>query len=135
MSIGDGKTRHRRLFFFVFGEQVAEAVQLALPDGAPALNPFFGYVQAGSLDPARAHAAGLFGPNEVTLFQHLQVLHDRGERNPQRLSELRHGNGSIPEPLQDRAAGGIAQSVENPVDSFFAGGHGYWASDEPRRSS
>jgi hypothetical protein len=69
---------------FLFSQQVAEAIETALSKRATTRDPAFCYGE-----PCRLHAAGtdatdLLGADETALFEHLQVLDDRGERHIER---------------------------------------------------
>src|SRR5207244_1827846 len=100
-----------------FLEEVAQAIEPALPDRAPIADPPLRHRKPLRLDAAGAHAADLFGAHQAALLEHLQVLDDGGESELQRVRKARHRYRSRAELLQNGAARGIAQGVEHAIDS------------------
>jgi hypothetical protein len=110
--------------FILFGEELAEAVEFALPCGAMVVNPLFERAKAGGLDATCADAAEFFSLDQSHLLKNLQVLHDGGERDAERLGQARNRSGTIDEPVKDGAARGIAERMEELVDIDGAMTHG-----------
>src|SRR5262245_9753921 len=83
------------------------------PDLPMALDPADGVVEPIGLQNARARLSGPGPRDEVSAFEHLEVLRDRllGER--ERLLELVHRRVAFGQPLQDRPPGGIGQCREH----------------------
>ena len=103
----------------LFGQKCAQPVELALPRSAVIANPLFQSAKAGALDAAGPHAAQLFGVYKPRLFQNLQMLGDRGERDAQRLRQPRNRSGAGGEPVENGAARGVAERMKQPgnIDS------------------
>jgi len=80
------------------------------------LDPLFECVKAGGFDAASAHAAELFSVREPYLFEDLQVLGHGRERDSERLGETRDGRGPGSQPIEYRAARGIAERVKQAID-------------------
>jgi len=51
--------------------------------------------------------------DKAALLERLHVLHDRGERYPQRLGELAHGRIPIAEALDDNPARRVGERPEH----------------------
>ena len=100
-----------------FGEEIAEAVEAFLPEGAALFDPLFGYGQASGFDAAGADSADFFGVHQAAFFQDLQVLNDGGEGYVERSCEARYGNGAFAQFLDDGAARGVAECLEDAVDA------------------
>ena len=60
----------------MFGEVVAEPVEVVLPTRSPLGNPLLGCSQHYRLDTADAHPPYLLRTHEATRFQNLEVLDD-----------------------------------------------------------
>jgi len=120
------------LSFVRFGKKIAEAVEAALPGGFSVLNPLFHGGKSFRFNAAGAYAACFFGVHQAAFFENLQVLDDSRERNGQRLGQLRDGDGRFAEALDDGAARGVAERVEDAVDAgrvlvlSFGVGVGRW---------
>src|ERR1039457_4580842 len=74
----------------LFGQELAQAVEVALPAGAVRADPLLNVLERFALDPTSAHAANLLRVHEPAIFQHSQVLHDRRERHLEGSGELAH---------------------------------------------
>lgn len=98
------------LIFFL--EEVGEAIEAELPVRAMLLDPLFKQRKAGGLDAAGANAADFFGANEIALFEDLQMLANRRERDAERLSQPRDRDGPPAQQVENGAAGGIAERVK-----------------------
>jgi hypothetical protein len=103
-------------FGVVVGEELAQAVEAALPAGAALSDPVLDGFEGGGLDAARADAADLAGVDEAAGFEHLEVLHDGWEGHGEGLSELGDGGGTKAEAFDHAATGGIGEGVEQAVE-------------------
>lgn len=72
----------RSIFFF--GQERAEAIELAFPGGAMIADPLLEGAKAGWLDAAGSYAAQLFCVNQSSFFENLQMLRNRRERDAER---------------------------------------------------
>ena len=112
------------------GEDVAQAIEAALPGGAPLADPVFGGAQGGGLDMAGARASDLFGAHQATSLQHLQMLDDRGEGHVEGLSQLRHRGRTATQAFDDLAnqvPDGASVQADSLTGNFFVPGHDvYW---------
>jgi D-aminoacyl-tRNA deacylase len=97
-------------------EVLAEAVEALLPAGAPLGDPALGGAHGYGLDGAGAHAPLLAGSDEAAVFEHVQVLHDGGERHGERLGQLADGGGAAAEAIDHCASAGIGEGTEDKVD-------------------
>src|SRR4051794_26373751 len=68
--------RHVPELFFVFGKQVAQAVERPVPVEPALLDPLRGHVESGRVQVAGAYASHFGGLYQAGFFQHLQVLYD-----------------------------------------------------------
>jgi hypothetical protein len=85
-----------------------ESVEPAFPQRTTLRNPVLGNLQAGGLDMTSAYPADLGRSNQTAFFEQLEVLHNRCERNLQRLSKLRRGLRRATELLDDCPSSRIA---------------------------
>ena len=102
---------------FLFAEDMAQTVEVALPERTSFGDPLLGESQSHGLDATRAHSPTLLRLNEVALFEHLEVLYDGGKGNAERRREIRDRSGAPTQPLHHRAARGIGQRVKDLVDA------------------
>jgi hypothetical protein len=81
---GENKKGERGLGFFGVGfvgflfEELAEAVEAALPEGTAVGDPLFGGGEAGGFYAAGADSSEFGGADEAALLEDLKVLHDGG---------------------------------------------------------
>src|SRR5206468_12142142 len=104
-----------------FGEEVAQAVEPALPVRAPSADPLLHRPQRRQLDLAGAHTADLLRADEPTGLHHLKVLYHRRQRHRQRACEVANRGWSAAQPLDDDPPTGIGQRVEDAIDALAAG--------------
>lgn len=79
--------------------------------------------KAGGFDAAGADAANFFGADQIALFEDLEVLRDGGEGDAEGLSQSRDRCGPPAQEVEDGAARGIAESVEEAIDLELRNGH------------
>ena len=91
--------------------------------------------EAFGLDAAGAYAAELLGVHERAFFEDLEMLGYGGEGDVEGGGEGGDGEGSVAEPVQDGAAGGVAECVKEAVDLDFAEDFGVYGSADRERSS
>ena len=105
----------------VLAEAGPPDVMAAVSDGMPKLSPVLddpvlhGAHRAG-LEPAGAHPADLLGAHEPAALEHVEVPQHRWQRHPQGRCELAHRGGTTGEPIDDRAAVAVGQSVERLIE-------------------
>jgi hypothetical protein len=102
--------------WFGAGEELAEAVQAAFPGGAAVIEPLAGGGEAGGFEAAGADASFLFGADELGVLEDLEVLDDGGEGEVKGFGEARDRHGAVTEALQEGAAGGVTEGVEDTAD-------------------
>src|SRR5580658_6094296 len=78
------------MVLFLFGENVAQAVEAALPERAALGDPLLRQFQPPGLDATGAHPPDLFRSDDAALFEHLEVLNDRGQGDVKRLCQFAH---------------------------------------------
>jgi hypothetical protein len=103
-------------FVGVRGEEVAEPVETAFPQGPPLVDPVLGRAQRGRLDRAGAHPPDLLRADEAAGLEHLDVLDHRRERHLERLRELAHRRRPTRQAVDHRAAAGVSERVEDLVE-------------------
>ena len=79
-------------------------------------NPLLQSAKSCSLDPTGSDSAELFCVHESDFFENLQVLRDCGEAYSERHSQPRNGRWAAGEPIEDGAARGVSQRVEQAID-------------------
>src|SRR5215475_5114312 len=100
-------------------EKFAQPVQPTLPDGSAVCDPLCRHRESLGLDTAGPYPAELLRAYQAAFFQHLQVLHHGGESDLERLGQARGRNRTLAEPLQNRPARRISQSVKDTIDPGF----------------
>jgi hypothetical protein len=100
-----------------FGEEVPKAIEATLPERAATGNPAFGYGEACRFHVAGADAADFFRADEAAVFENLEMLDNRGNGDGKRSGEAGDGGRSIAELLDDGAAGGVAEGMEDATDA------------------
>src|SRR5450755_4020005 len=105
---------HTNLFCLI--QQRPQPVEAFLPERSPIGDPALGYGETLGLDAASADPPRLLRAHQSALFQYLQMLHDCGQSNGERLGQLRDRDWAGAQLLHNRPARGIAQSMKNAVD-------------------
>jgi hypothetical protein len=101
---------------FVVDENVTQAVESSLPEGAALGDPPFGESQAARIHAAGPDPADLLGLDDAALFQDLEVLNDCRQGQIERLGQVTDRHGSDAQPLHDGSARGFRQCVEDSID-------------------
>ena len=99
-------------------EQGVQALEVALPELAVALQPFGGFRERLGLEPARPSLRVAAARDQAGALQHLEVLGDRGLAHRERLGQLRHGRLTRREPGEDRPPGRIRERRERRVETI-----------------
>jgi hypothetical protein len=81
--------------------------------------PGLGLRQHVAVELAMAHAPHLLGADEPAGLEQLHVLHDGRERHHQRLGQLAHRRVATRQPVDDGAAGGIGQCLEDAIERLM----------------
>lgn len=107
------------------GEELAQAVEAALP-----LRPMLSDPPLRTLQPPRLEAAGadptdLLGPDDTAVLEDLDVLHDGRERHREGGSELADRNWSAAQLLNHRSASGVSQRPEGVIQLRRAMHHAF----------
>lgn len=102
--------------FRILLQHRGEAVKAALPVGAMVTDPAVEAIESVGVNAAGADAADFFGADEGALLKDLEMLADGGQGNAEMLGEARHRGGRAAEAIEDGAARGVAERVEETVD-------------------
>src|SRR5437879_1360924 len=100
----------------MFGEVVAEPVEVVLPTRSPLGDPLLGCSQHYRLDTAGAHPPYLLGSDEAARLQNLKMLDDCWKRHSKRLGELTDRRRSVTQPLHHDPSGRVCQRVEDEIE-------------------
>ena len=74
------------------------------------------------------HGAAFLGAQHQSgVFEHLQVLHEAGQRHRMGLGEVAHGRRPLGQPRNDVAPRGVGQRPEDLVEVRGICRHGYMA--------
>lgn len=93
-----------------------QAIEASAPESAVELEPVLRARQCLGPQPATPVLANPLIRNERSLFQHLEVPRDRGERDVEGFCKLPDRRLAAREPSQDRAARGIRERTESMVE-------------------
>jgi hypothetical protein len=105
---------------WVFLHKSGKAVESVGPEALVAIEPVHRLLHRLGGQPARDRAAGLFARDQSGVRQHIEVLHDRGQRHRERLRQLADRQAfAIAKPRQKRAPGRIGQRGEGAVQIAF----------------
>src|SRR5690606_12516454 len=94
-------------------QDLREAVEPALLQAAPRLDPLPGDPEALLVEPADADAALLAGPHEPRVLEHLEVLQYRRHGHPEGLGQRRGRDGPLAQALDDGPPRGVPEGVED----------------------
>src|SRR5262249_43474850 len=95
---------------------LVELIEAALPQRALLRHPALCRFERLRHEPIGAHAAGLARADEAALFEHVEMLRERGKRHVEGARQLAHGRGAGAEPAQHGAPRGIAERAKDPVE-------------------
>ena len=99
-----------------FREQSSEAIEAPLHQHPTCSDPVGERRKTALLQPAHAHAADLLAAYETAGLQHLQVLHDGGERHGERFGEIADAGWTVRQPLNERAARRFGKGAKAVID-------------------
>jgi len=105
---------------WVFLHKSGKAVESVGPEALVAIEPLHRLLHRLGSQPARDGAAGLFARDQAGIRQHIEMLHDRGQRDRKRLRQLADRQAfAVAEPCQQRAPGRIGQRSKGAVQNFL----------------
>jgi hypothetical protein len=104
------------MWFLILGEDVAEAIEAALPECASLGDPLLGGAQGSGSDGEGADTADFFGMDEAAGLQDLEVLDDRGERHGQGLGELADGRRAAGKAIDQGTPSGVGEGLEEAIE-------------------
>jgi hypothetical protein len=106
---------------FFFLHKSRKAVETFGPETLVAVEPIHRLLHRSGGQAARHGAAGLDARDEAGVRQHVEMLHDRGQRHRKWLRQFAHGNALVlAKPRQQRAAGGIGKRRKGAVQRFVS---------------
>ena len=101
----------------VFLQKSREAVETIGPEFFVAIEPFHGVAHRLGLEPAGDDAAGFFARDEAGVRQHVEMLHDRRQRDRKRRAKLADREiRPLGEPHHQRAARRVSERGEGAVE-------------------
>jgi len=105
---------------WVFLHKSGKAVESVGPEALVAIEPLHRLLHRLGSQPACDRAAGLFARDQAGVRQHIEVLHDRGQRHRERLRQLADRKAfAIAEPRQQRAPGRIGKRGKGTVQNLL----------------
>jgi hypothetical protein len=108
------------LFFL---HKCGEAVEIVGPEVLVAVQPGKRLLHRLGGQPAGDDAAGLFARNQAGVRQHVEMLHDGGERHRKRLRQLAdRDRGARRKPRQQRAPRRVGERGKGVVQIAFSRG-------------
>jgi hypothetical protein len=100
----------------IFLHKSGQAVEAFGPEAVVVAEPVHRLLHRPGGQPARHGAAGFRARDQAGVRQHVEMLHDRGQRHRERLRQIAHRNIVVPaEPRQQRAPGRVCQCCEGAV--------------------
>jgi hypothetical protein len=96
-------------------------VEIFGPEALVAVEPVHRLLHRLGSQPARHRAAGLLARDQAGVRQHVEMLHDGGQRHRKGLREFADRNGfPRSKPRQQRAPGRIREGRKGAVQQFFS---------------
>jgi hypothetical protein len=104
----------------VFLHECGKAVEILRPEALVAIEPLHRLLHRIGGEPARHGAPGLLARDQAGVRQHVEMLHDRGQRHRERLRQFAHRN-TVPaaEPRQQRAPRRIGECGKGAVQELI----------------
>jgi hypothetical protein len=100
----------------IFLHKSGKAVETFGPEALVAAEPVHRLLHRLGGQPARHDAAGFRTGDQACVRQHVEMLHDRGQRHRERLRQIAHRNTVVPaEPRQQRAPGRVRERCKGAV--------------------
>ena len=104
---------------WIFLQKRGETVESVGPEALVAIEPLHRLLHRIGGQPARDGAAGLFARDQAGVRQHVEMLHDRGQRHRERLRQFADRQAvAAAEPRQQRAPGRIGQRGKGAVQGL-----------------
>src|SRR5688572_30795565 len=103
-------------FGFLFGEELAQPVQAALPQRPALVDPLLGEPEARRRDAAGAYPPDLLGADNPALLEDLEMLDHGRQRDGEGRGQLTGRDRTAAQPLDHRPSGRVAQRVKDAVD-------------------
>jgi hypothetical protein len=108
-----------RPFFFL--HKSGKAVEIVGPEALVAVEPFHRLLHRPGGQAARHGAAGLGARDQARIRQHVEMLHDRGQRHRKRLRQFAHRDAvALAEPRHQRPPGRVCQGCKGAVQGLIA---------------
>jgi hypothetical protein len=105
----------------VFLHKSGKAVEIVGPEAGVAIEPVHRLLHRLGSQPARNRAAGLLAGDQAGIRQHVEMLHDRGQRHRKWPREFAYGHAVLfAKPCQQRATRGIGKRSKGAVQRFAA---------------
>jgi len=100
----------------IFLHKSGKAVEPFGPEALVAAEPVHRLLHRLRGQPASHGAAGFRARDQAGIRQHVEMLHDRGQRHREGLRQIAHRNTVLPaEPRQQRAPGRVCQCGKGAV--------------------
>jgi hypothetical protein len=108
-----------RPFFFL--HKSGKAVEIVGPEALVAVEPVHRLLHRPGGQVARHGTAGFRPRDQARIRQHVEMLHDRGQRHRKRLRQFAHRDAvALAEPRHQRPPGRIRQRGEGAVQCLVA---------------
>jgi hypothetical protein len=107
---------------WVFLHKSGKAIEIVGPEALVAVEPIHRLLHRPRREPARHDAAGLFARDQSGIRQHVEMLHDRGQRHCERLRQLADRKRvTVGEPREQRAPRRIGERGKGAVQELIRG--------------
>jgi hypothetical protein len=107
---------------WVFLHKGGKAVEIVGPEALVAVEPIHRLLHRFRGEPARHNAAGLLARDQADIRQHVEMLHDRGQRHVEWLGEFADGKRvAARKPRQQSAPRRIRQRGKDAIQSLIFG--------------
>jgi hypothetical protein len=105
----------------IFLHKSGQAVEAFGPEALVAVQPVHRLLHRLGAQSARHGAAGFRARNQAGIRQHVEMLHDRGQRHRKRLRQIAHRDAVLLlQPRQQRAPRRICKRCESAVQGVIA---------------
>jgi hypothetical protein len=106
---------------FIFLHESGKAVEAFGPEALVAIEPVHRLLHRPGGQPARHDAAGFRARDQAGIRQHVEMLHDRGQRHRERLRQLAHRNAVLSvKPGQQCASRRVRERGEGTVQEVVS---------------
>jgi len=104
----------------VFLHKSCKTVEIVGPEALVAVQPVHRLLHRLGGQSARDRAAGLLARDQAGIRQHVEMLHDRGQRHRKGLRQFAHRKAlAVAEPRHQRAPGGIGKGCKGTIQPIF----------------